>query len=683
MPISYIRTRRRGYPKLTRKTSNPEPWTPFELEPVRWWDASINDNILDALTNGNPVAPNANILRWNDLLNTAASATTTTYPIWLSNYQNGLGVVRFQPSNSSRRLAFSQVNLSVFSIFIAGAVRADSMLLSKSSGNFQIRAARGNPNANSLSAYTNGAPDTSSNTALLSLSNFSILEYLRPTSTSITFYQSGAFIGLGSLNANLMELDWFGPLGSFNLNGPDADYGEVLIFDKALTVEERELVEGYLAHKWGITAQLPTSHPFKISAPLIGQENNSNNPGGSNIETFDAAYPGLAFLNDATGLLWARWNIPQSENQDVLVLCNHYASDSNNIAAFLRSKVLRPPSDNTYQYRAGFVTNNNQAVIGRVLDNSFQQIVDNTAYLTALRRQNRWLWYRCRVNGGTQQLKIWEYGTPEPSSWLLTMNNAEITGVGDIGVRINTLGVIHYIAADIAGSVAPFPEESLGSNQYREDFVNFDAADWANADTDLTTSTASVGMCPLGWGHLFRSTAQSLWQCLNGNLTITKTVAERQVLGWLSQGIHQDVEALMEASYNAGLSSTDSLGGAIVRCSGLTSTTENGYSTILRPNGDREIVKYVNGNFTVLVSNTDWSSYPANTPVFHRIRAIGTTIQAKIWSGTLQDEPASWLLTATDSNVPLGYVGINAFLAATYTYNFFSVGWNGQSAPSP
>jgi hypothetical protein len=32
----------------------------------------------------------------------------------------------------------------------------------------------------------------------------------------------------------------------------------------------RQTVEGYLAHKWGLTANLPAAHPFKNRPPLIG-----------------------------------------------------------------------------------------------------------------------------------------------------------------------------------------------------------------------------------------------------------------------------------------------------------------------------------------------------------------------------------------------------------------------------
>jgi hypothetical protein len=37
---------------------------------------------------------------------------------------------------------------------------------------------------------------------------------------------------------------------------------EVLAFSKALTVADRQRIEGYLAWKWGLQSQLPALHPF-------------------------------------------------------------------------------------------------------------------------------------------------------------------------------------------------------------------------------------------------------------------------------------------------------------------------------------------------------------------------------------------------------------------------------------
>ena len=49
----------------------------------------------------------------------------------------------------------------------------------------------------------------------------------------------------------------------------DFDVAEVLVYDSKLSDADREKVEGYLAHKWGMAAELPVGHPYK-SAPPVG-----------------------------------------------------------------------------------------------------------------------------------------------------------------------------------------------------------------------------------------------------------------------------------------------------------------------------------------------------------------------------------------------------------------------------
>ena len=42
---------------------------------------------------------------------------------------------------------------------------------------------------------------------------------------------------------------------------------EVIIVEGAVTTANRQRFEGYLAHKWGLTAKLPSDHPYKTTAP--------------------------------------------------------------------------------------------------------------------------------------------------------------------------------------------------------------------------------------------------------------------------------------------------------------------------------------------------------------------------------------------------------------------------------
>jgi hypothetical protein len=42
---------------------------------------------------------------------------------------------------------------------------------------------------------------------------------------------------------------------------------ERVMVSSVITTESRQKIEGYLAHKWGLTANLPNDHPYKINAP--------------------------------------------------------------------------------------------------------------------------------------------------------------------------------------------------------------------------------------------------------------------------------------------------------------------------------------------------------------------------------------------------------------------------------
>ena len=46
----------------------------------------------------------------------------------------------------------------------------------------------------------------------------------------------------------------------------DGFIGEIIIIN-SVEDSDRQKIEGYLAHKWGLTANLPADHPYKSNAP--------------------------------------------------------------------------------------------------------------------------------------------------------------------------------------------------------------------------------------------------------------------------------------------------------------------------------------------------------------------------------------------------------------------------------
>ena len=58
-------------------------------------------------------------------------------------------------------------------------------------------------------------------------------------------------------------------IGGHSFLGPyQGDIAEIIMFDRVLTADEYEVVEGYLAHKWDLTANLPNNHAYKLNSPF-------------------------------------------------------------------------------------------------------------------------------------------------------------------------------------------------------------------------------------------------------------------------------------------------------------------------------------------------------------------------------------------------------------------------------
>jgi hypothetical protein len=45
------------------------------------------------------------------------------------------------------------------------------------------------------------------------------------------------------------------------------DYYEIIMVSGLMDISEQQKIEGFLANKWGLTADLPLDHPYKNNAP--------------------------------------------------------------------------------------------------------------------------------------------------------------------------------------------------------------------------------------------------------------------------------------------------------------------------------------------------------------------------------------------------------------------------------
>lgn len=59
----------------------------------------------------------------------------------------------------------------------------------------------------------------------------------------------------------------YADINSTQQQATNIDIAELVFHKSALTLSGRQAIEGYLAHKWGLEANLPNGHPYKNAAP--------------------------------------------------------------------------------------------------------------------------------------------------------------------------------------------------------------------------------------------------------------------------------------------------------------------------------------------------------------------------------------------------------------------------------
>jgi hypothetical protein len=91
--------------------------------------------------------------------------------------------------------------------------------------------------------------------------------------STLSHYTLNGYSGLSYLTNSGSPSSALTYTGNLIINGlstyslGSANLGEILHYNRSLSVNERQQVEGYLAWKWGIQSSLPSTHPFIKSSP--------------------------------------------------------------------------------------------------------------------------------------------------------------------------------------------------------------------------------------------------------------------------------------------------------------------------------------------------------------------------------------------------------------------------------
>jgi hypothetical protein len=237
-------------------------WTPSQIETTIWLDAS------DAAT---LIASNGDVSQWNDKSTNGHNmiqADGAKQPKTGVRSMNSLNIIEFDGSSNF---------MSLVSGFQPGA--SDVMVLSVVSfdepGPTTERILNCQVGIGTRFALLNSGAGThfvasstynAANTGYLTGNN--IIGGVKLGASQGVGYNGGIY-GTNNAGDTVATLDnWY--LGCYNgsseyLDGAIAELIIVFSYDYDL----RQKIEGYLAHKWGLTDKLPSDHPYKTNQPLV------------------------------------------------------------------------------------------------------------------------------------------------------------------------------------------------------------------------------------------------------------------------------------------------------------------------------------------------------------------------------------------------------------------------------
>ena len=232
-------------------------WTPERISTALWLDAADSSTIT--LTGGL-------VSQWDDKSGNTRHATQSS-ATFRPGYSSGTHL-SFDGTNGY--LVTSYVLPSTHSVFyvatkgtqtgIGGSILRPVVEASFSSSLMGSYGARRDPDGSMEFAVGSGRVNP--------LPTWAVNEKALSTALYDGTVLNGGKNGLINSTANLTfpttdAVVWVGGGGAFIERRFAGNIHEVVIVGSVVSTTTRQKMEGYLAHKWGLTANLPSNHPFK------------------------------------------------------------------------------------------------------------------------------------------------------------------------------------------------------------------------------------------------------------------------------------------------------------------------------------------------------------------------------------------------------------------------------------
>ena len=243
-------------------------WTPADITTALWLDAADASTITTV---------SGAVSQWNDKSGNnrnVEQSVAISRPLYQATGFNGLPAIAFDGTNDFLKNNTYQPAGAFTCVLVYRATSNGTLLLvQRATGIIEIL----NINATGYTPLTfTGTGSAAKGFTPLGGTlnqNFTLIVQYDGSGTTVSDYNA-------RINGINQALTSSGPLGyggeaGFALGGrpvqsnnfTNGTISEVLFFENVLTGSDNEKLEGYLAHKWGLTASLPADHPYKVNPP--------------------------------------------------------------------------------------------------------------------------------------------------------------------------------------------------------------------------------------------------------------------------------------------------------------------------------------------------------------------------------------------------------------------------------
>jgi hypothetical protein len=272
-------------PCINRLIFTPTYWTPAYISTALWLDAADTSTITQSL---------GTVSQWNDKSGNnyhLSQATAALQPQYEAAGMNGKPALNNLDGRLLQRGATPMFR-NVDGATIVAVYRATFPLAGGAAANGMLVAVNGGAitGATRLSLTTTGARHSFGGRRL-DADGYTVVTSPTSLTADPTIWMGNADFANAQANTwlngtadiagaafqaagNTSDTNSFG-IGLFNRFSGGLDtydnthVSEVLLINATLSSDDRQKLEGYLAHKWGLTAELPSDHPYKTVRPTV------------------------------------------------------------------------------------------------------------------------------------------------------------------------------------------------------------------------------------------------------------------------------------------------------------------------------------------------------------------------------------------------------------------------------